>query len=98
MTELWSNLKSEDIYVERPLGPAISLLSAISIYDTAPGLETLKNILARWPDGFKKKVSVSAVDVETGEKVTFTDKSVAFDDFHTAVIASASVPVAFPPT
>ena len=82
----------------RPLGTVASLLGARSIYDTAPGSETLKNILANFPDGFKKKVSVSAVDVETGQKVTFTDKQVAFEDFHTAVLASASVPVAFPPT
>ena len=69
-----------------------------SIYDTKPGIETLKNILAKYPDGFKRKVAISAVDANTGERVTMTDEDVAFEDFHIAVIGSASVPGAFPPT
>ena len=57
----------------------------------------MKNILAKY-DGFKKKVSASAVDVNTGKKVTFTDETVSYEDFHKAVLGSASVPGAFPPT
>ena len=68
-----------------------------ALYDTAPGVETLKNILAAYPDGFKRKVAVSAVDANTGERVTMTDEDIAFEDFHKAVIGSASVPGAFPP-
>ena len=69
-----------------------------SLYDTTPGFTTLRNILDEFPEGFKKKVSVSAVDANNGKKVIMTDESVDFKDFHKAVIASASVPGAFPPT
>ena len=48
-------------------------------------------------DGFKRKVSVSAVDANTGQKVTFTDENVPYDQFYHAVMGSASVPGAFPP-
>ena len=80
-----------------------------ALYDTAPGVETLRKILAAYPDGFKRKVAVSAVDANTGDRVLMTDKNggcdftkslceeVAFEDFHKAVISSASVPGAFPP-
>ena len=68
-----------------------------ALYDTAPGVETLGKILAAYPDGFKRKVAVSAVDANTGERVLMTDETVAFEDFHYAVIGSASVPGAFPP-
>ena len=68
-----------------------------ALYDTAPGVETLRKILAAYPDGFKRKVAVSAVDANTGERVLMTDEDVAFEDFHYAVIGSASVPGAFPP-
>ena len=56
----------------------------------------MKKILAPYGE-FKKKVSVSAVDANTGKKVTFTDEDVAYEDFHLAVLGSASVPGAFPP-
>ena len=69
-----------------------------ALYDTAPGVETLKGILSAYPDGFKRRVAVAAVDANTGERVTMTDEEIPFEDFHLAVIASASVPGAFPPT
>ena len=38
------------------------------------------------------------MDANTGNKVTFTDEDVPFDQFYKAVMGSASVPGAFPPT
>ena len=59
-------------------------------------MNTLKTIEEQF-DGFKRKVSVSAVDANTGLKVTFTDENVPYDQFYHAVMGSASVPGAFPP-
>ena len=98
LIDLWGNLKTKDIYTKPPFGPIQSLFFLKALYDTSSGAETLKNILAGYPDGFKRKVAVSAVDANTGERVTMTDEDVAFEDFHLAVLASASVPGAFPPT
>ena len=97
LTKLWGGLTCDDIYIKRSEGDAIALFDAPSIYDTSVGLETLRKILAKY-DGLKKKVSVSAVDANTGKKVTFTDENVPYGDFHKAVLGSASVPGAFPPT
>lgn len=77
---------------------AVALFEAPGVYDTAVGLNTLKTILQRYEGGYKKKVSASAVDANTGNKITFTDEEIPFDQFHHAVLGSASVPGAFPPT
>ena len=97
LIKLWGNLKTEELYVKREMGDAQAMFEAPSLYDTSPGVEFLKEILGNY-DGFKKKVSASAVDANTGNKVTFTDEDVDYKDFHMVVIGSASVPVAFPPT
>ena len=46
---------------------------------------------------FHRRLSISAVDANTGEVVTMTDKSVPFNEFQEAILASASVPALFPP-
>mmetsp|Transcript_1533 Transcript_1533/g.2233 ORF Transcript_1533/g.2233 Transcript_1533/m.2233 type:complete len:117 (-) Transcript_1533:356-706(-) len=59
----------------------------------------LRNLLADFAPtgGFQRKISVSAVNVGSGELWTATEETVPFDQFHLAVLASASVPVLFPP-
>jgi len=100
LVNTWRNLTNASMY--KLWSPhevkAWALYHRPSIYDTSPGLEMIKEILAAHPDGFKRKVAVSAVDANTGDKVTFTDENVEFKDFHTVVIGSASIPMEFPPT
>ena len=97
LVDIWSSLTNDQIYTIRPQTSAIALFNAPGVYDTTVGLATIKSILERY-DGYKKKVSASAVDANTGNKVTFTDDDVPFDQFYKAVMGSASVPGAFPPT
>ena len=98
LVHLWGNLKTEQIYKEWPFGTFADLMFMPSLYDTRPGAETFMKILDRYPEGFKRNVSVSAVDANTGKRVVMTDETVPFKDFHLAVLGSASVPGAFPPT
>ena len=98
LVSLWADLRDEDLYIHRPGTKVHAMLVEQSLYDTTPGFATLRGILDEFPDGFKKKVSVSAVDAGTGKKVIMTDEDIEYKDFHRAVIASASVPGAFPPT
>ena len=42
-------------------------------------------------------ISVSAIDVETGEVVLFDEHNTEFDEFYFAVMASAAMPGVFPP-
>ena len=90
----WNRIRSEDIYTESVLGMAGGLLSP-SFYDNTVGLSTMKKLLSQF-DGYKRAISLSAVNVETGQVVNLTNENTLFEDLHKAVIASASVPGFFP--
>jgi len=47
---------------------------------------------------YKRAISLSSVDIETGAVVNLTEKNTPIDKLYKAVIASASVPGFFPPT
>ena len=42
-------------------------------------------------------ISVSAIDVETGDIIIFNEKNTAFEEFYMAIMASTAMPGAFPP-
>jgi len=79
-----------------PGGIVIALFEERSLYDTTPAIATFGKIFGTV--GYKKHVALSAVDANTGEKVYMTDETVPFNELPTAVLGSASVPIAFPPT
>ena len=92
----WSELKTSDIYDHMPGGVVVALFEMRSLYDTTPAISTFGRIFG--PNGYKKHLALSAVDVNTGEKVYMTDEHIPFDELPHAVLGSASVPIAFPPT
>ena len=73
------------------------MFSAVSIYDSSPGLVTYQRVFADF-DSFKRAITLSAVDANTGLKVTMTDKDISFAELPVAVLGSASVPGIFPVT
>ena len=79
------------------MGDAVALFNSASIYDTSPGLETYKRVFADY-DSFQRRFTLSAVDANTGEKITMSEKDIDFPDLPIAVLGSASVPMFFPPT
>ena len=72
-------------------------LTRNSLYDTSPGFETLRKIIAPFSE-YKRKMSLSAVDIGSGEIINMTDENTKIGVLNTSIIASASVPGAFPPT
>lgn len=95
ISEVWNNITNDDFYESS----ATSWLSAPfhkSVYGTEPAKKLIRGVLDTY-GGFERKISVSAVDVESGEIFTATEGTVDFDQFHLAVLASASVPGLFPP-
>ena len=84
-------------------------LYKISLLDDSPGFEFVKNLAAPYT-GFARHVSLSTVDIETGEvwnlvdamesaEADLTNRIVMnFEDLNKYAIASGSVPTAFPPT
>jgi predicted acylesterase/phospholipase RssA len=60
-------------------------------------LQTITDILAAFPDGYKKNVIVSAADVNSGEYHAFTNFNTQYTDLPKAAMSSASIPAIFPP-
>jgi len=66
----WSSLTNSDIWVEWPLGLAEGLVKP-GILNNAPAVDFLNTQIAGFPEGYKRKVVMSAVNVETGEYTSF---------------------------
>jgi len=47
--------------------------------------------------GFKRKVVLSAANVDTGEYTEFNQKTIPFTDLAKAAFSSSSIPFVFPP-
>ena len=65
LVNIWGNLTTDQIYTTRSQTSAVALFDAPGMYDTTVGLATIKKILEGY-DGYKKKVSASAIDANTG--------------------------------
>ncbi len=94
LSDAWLALKTEDIWVERP--GFVHVLNEQSLFDDAPALETIREIMSVKTE-FGRRVSVSAVDVGTGEFVEFNQHNTNYYDFGQAGLSSGSIPVVFPP-
>lgn len=68
------------------------------MYDTSPALEYFADVLSRFPEGYKKKVSIGATNINTGSFDVFDQDNTEFSDLKYAAIASASVPYVWNPT
>lgn len=96
LVEIWLNMTAEKTYKSWPLGAIDGLFFKSGFLDNSPMLEYITSIFNSFP-GFQRKITVSAVDVENGEYVTFNDNDEGdFSDFPSKVVASASVPFVFP--
>lgn len=92
----WQTITTESIYTNWPGGVAAGLYKQ-SMFDTSPGFVTMQSVLSPYSE-YKRAFGLSAVNIETGQVVTMNEKNTPIQDLYKAVIASASVPGAFPPT
>ena len=65
--------------------------------DNGPLLRYLTDQLYNFPEGAKRRISLGAVNVETGEFEVFDQTNTVFQDFPRAAVASSSIPGVFPP-
>jgi len=94
----WASLHNGDIYRMWPEeSVTYSLKNNVSLFDTTPALNYLRGLLAPFPEGFKKRVSIAADDLEKGEVVIFDQTNTSFYDLAQAALSSSSIPVVFPP-
>ena len=94
VVDMWRNLTSEDVYQMWPGGFEQGLANESGLLDDSPLLTYISNVASQF-SGFKRKITVGSVDVNTGDFKTFSEDS-DYKDFPRRVVASASIPVVFP--
>ena len=96
VSDVWASIQeNSDIYV--PTGPFVnSLFNQPSLENNDAGMQFFADNILPYKT-MKRRWTNAAVDVETGEFVTMDQTNCSFEDIPLCSIASASVPVVFPP-
>ncbi len=83
LSNMWASVENEDVYKDwvgsGKTGFMRSCLGYISCYDTSPALEWLSGTLGHFTE-IKRRFSISAADVASGEFVTFDQKNTKIED------------------
>lgn len=90
------NLTNDDVWVQWPGGWEEGLTIESGIINSEPLLHTMTRIFNEHDNKIKRKVTVSAVNVDNGTYEAFTDENTDVADFPTAIVSSSSIPFVFP--
>lgn len=66
MSDMWRNLKTSDVWQEWNLGYASGVFLMGGAVDNSPLLNFLNHTIAQFKDGYQRRVTLSAVNVNTG--------------------------------
>lgn len=98
MYEMWGQLTSSDIYTSWPLGMIQGLFFKEGLWDNASELTFLAGKFEAFKEkGIQRRVNIVTVDFDTGEMYRYTENT-PVEDIPAAVVASTSMPFAFPHT
>jgi len=90
------NLNQGMVFQMWPGGLEQGLLDESGIVDSTPLLNMLTETMGILGGIVQRKIVVAAVDVETGEYVTFTEQNSSPSELPQRCVASSSIPFAFP--
>ena len=97
MSSTYANFTNDHMWTEWPGGLLEGLLFEAGLFDNSPAVAFGQNIYRLFPDGYKRKFVLTANNADNGEYTQFTDRNTPYEDLINVIIASASVPVVFPP-
>ena len=92
----WASLTTDDVWVTWPEGLAKSVLNEPGILDDSPALSFLQKTLEPF-GAMKRRFTLAAVNVDTGDYETFDQNNITFEELHQAALSSGSIPGVFPP-
>ena len=96
ISDAWLNQTTEQVWVAREGNDWQLMMDEPSFLDDSPALTHMQEIMSVKSD-FGRRVSVGAVDQNTGQFVEFNQKNTDYFDFAQAGLSSGSIPGAFPP-
>ena len=94
--ELWNNMTTADVYKNWLLSPAAGLITQQGFLNNDPLYRYLKNMTKDWTQLYRR-LTISALNIETGIVEFFNEDTIDFKDWHHAVFSSTCIPGAFPP-
>ena len=95
-TDLWNNLRTEDVWQDWYLTPLDGLLFKAGMVDNSPLLNFLNGMLEPFSE-YGRRITVGTVDINDGTFNKFDQINTEFHDMAKAAFSSASIPVVFPP-
>ena len=96
LINFWRSVTGDMVFQEWPGGLQEGFYNRSGVFDTTPLVNTLIETMAQLGGQVKRRIAVSAVDVQTGEYVTYTEKNSKTEDLPQRFVASSSVPFVFP--
>jgi hypothetical protein len=72
VSSMWAELTNSDVWKKWPLGIVDGVVRKPGALNDAPLLNYLQTALAAFPEGYKRRITVGSVNVETGEYTKFT--------------------------
>ena len=98
LSDTWAGLYNREIWSLWPYeGPILGCLKEHGCLDDGPALNFLDQTLSQFPDGYKRRVTLASVDVNTGDFIRFNQDNTDYADLHMRALASGSIPGVFPP-
>jgi len=97
MSDSWASLTNDMIWHQNPGTTEELLFDSPSFLDDEPAVDFMTSILSPFTEGIKKRFTIGAVDVGTGQFVTFNQTNTEFSEVPRAAMSSGSIPIAFAP-
>jgi predicted acylesterase/phospholipase RssA len=96
LSDTLNSLTTDQIWKKWPGGYTAGIFKA-GLVDDSPALEWMERVSGQF-DGYKRRITMTAVNANTGEEVVFTEKNTPYAEVPKAALSSSSVPMFFPPT
>lgn len=90
-------MKTSDIWEMWPGGYAQGISLQKGLVNDAPALSFLNGVMAGFPEGVKRKWTITAVNVADGVYTEFNQTNTVFEDLGHTALSSSSIPGVFPP-
>jgi len=95
ISDIWRGLVNSDVWVNWPLSPVAGLFRQQGLLDNRPLLNFMNDTMSAY-DQFYKRVTVSAMNIETGKVMMFNNDNTPVEDFYQAAFSATCIPGLFP--
>ncbi len=79
------------MWAEWPSGLKSALFSEPGLLDNSALVNFLKDTISEFPDGYQRKITITAADVESGEYHSFDELNTPVENLYHAAVSSSSI-------